>query len=114
MKFSRLVTVFIFILFAVQCQGQSSNESFTYGAVILKHTTNEPIAFATVYKSRDLKGTVSNLAGEFWLDNVLPDDTIICSYIGYEKLIIKAQNQRIDTLYFQKKDRSLNRAIPVS
>ena len=50
------------------------------------------LPFASVYiLSNPQVGTISNLSGEFSMQNVLPQDTLVVDYLGYEILKIPIQ-----------------------
>lgn len=59
---------------------------------IIDKETNEAIPYATIYKLRDGKGTISSAEGYFNLINCFPNDSIRISFIGYETIFILASD----------------------
>lgn len=101
MKF--LILIFSFVI-CVQTFGQAKMQEFTLRTLVYDSLNKQVIPFASLYKKRDLKGTISNHAGEIVLENVRENDTLICSYIGFEKKQFTAVDLLIvDTLFLQKK-----------
>lgn len=102
----KLISIVSFIsLFSVgHTFGQKAEDSFKISAVLIDSLNNQPVSFASIYKKRDQKGTLSNYTGEFTLDNILKSDTIVCSYIGYDKLtFVSDPNINYDTLFLHRK-----------
>lgn len=64
---------------------------------LLDQSTSQPIPFANIYNKHNGQGTLSNLDGYFVLGNVKATDTIVLSFIGYEKLILIPSESIIDT-----------------
>ncbi|WP_159038552.1 carboxypeptidase-like regulatory domain-containing protein [Brumimicrobium mesophilum] len=94
MKNLKTILFLIFFLVLHIALGQNSNNSFKIKAILIDSLSDQPISFASIYKTRDTKGTLSNYNGEFTLENVTNGDTIICSFVGYEKLIFIAQQTK--------------------
>jgi hypothetical protein len=62
--------------------------------IVLDAATNEPLLFANIEVQGKSRGTVSNSEGRFLLDtsDLLSDDTIVFSYIGYETIKISLED----------------------
>lgn len=56
---------------------------------------NEPIIGANVLVKGSTNGTITNLNGEFILNNVSKNDVLIVSFIGYQAKEISVKNQTI-------------------
>ena len=57
---------------------------------IIDSSTLEPIPFATIYVTPDIgKSTTTNINGEFSLNEILSQDSIRVSYVGYETQTFK-------------------------
>lgn len=59
---------------------------------IVNALDGEPIAYVHVYVKGCIKGTVSNLEGEFFLQNIKGTDTLVFSFIGFDRWEALAQN----------------------
>ncbi len=57
---------------------------------VVDDTNGEPIPFATIYATPDIsKSTTTNVNGEFSLEEVMSQDSIRISYVGYETQTLK-------------------------
>ncbi len=57
---------------------------------VIDDTNGEPIPFATIYATPDIsKSTTTNINGEFSLEEVMSQDSIRISYVGYETQTLK-------------------------
>ncbi len=70
----------LLLLNTVNCFTQQNIEITVTDAL-----THEPLPFATLYLKEVGKGTTTNLEGVAKLYSKLSIDTLVCSYIGYEK-----------------------------
>lgn len=64
---------------------------------LLDQKTSQPIPFANIYNQSNGQGTLSNLDGYFVLGNIKASDTIVISFIGYEKTLLIPSQSIIDT-----------------
>ncbi|MCR6642911.1 MAG: carboxypeptidase-like regulatory domain-containing protein [Sporocytophaga sp.] len=82
-----LVLIVLFNIKAKACFVQVSG-------IVLDAATNEPLLFANIEVQGKSRGTVSNSEGRFLLDtaDLLADDTIVFSYIGYETIKIRLED----------------------
>ncbi len=64
---------------------------------LLDQKTAQPIPYANIYNQSNGQGTLSNLDGYFVLGNVKASDTIVISFIGYEKTLLIPSQSIIDT-----------------
>ena len=88
---------------------QHSSETFTLSGIVYDSLSRKVIPFTSIYKLRDRKGTSSDFDGVFTLENVLPNDTIVCTYIGYEKTInIFNNNKGLDTIFLNKESQLID------
>lgn len=83
--------LFFMICVALISNAQSSNQ-FLFSGKIIADDTFEPLPFAHIIKGSS--GTTSNIYGQFSV-TVEPGDSLIFSYIGYQKklVIVPAQLQ---------------------
>ncbi len=89
----RLLTIYVLLLVSchtVYSQQGTSEQQYTISALIIDSISMKPMPFVSVYKLRDKNGTISNFNGNFVLEGVLLNDTIVFSYTGYEKKHIAA------------------------
>lgn len=104
---------YIFIVLNHFATGQ--NTSLTVEARIFDFTTSNPVPYASVYISGTGNGTLSNHSGYFKLSNVDINDTLIISFIGYEKLKIKtADAVKSDTIFLYPKTELLTEVVILS
>ena len=62
---------------------------------------NKPVMYATIYVNGTTIGTITNPAGEFFLDNVVPPCEIVISHVSYTAQIIEVK-QNADTVFHIK------------
>lgn len=108
--------VLLFFLFSLHLVfGQNHVISFSLKAVVIDSLNSESIPYVSIHKTRDKKGTLSDFKGEFTLDNVITNDTIIFSSIGYVKTIIVAnKNVVYDTIYMNREAQLLDEVIVIA
>lgn len=70
--------------------GAENPDNGIRGRVI--NSAGEPLAYANITVKRTKKGTITDANGFFTLKNVLPEDELIVSYIGYKNFSIRAGN----------------------
>ncbi|GAL86220.1 hypothetical protein ATO12_23915 [Sporocytophaga myxococcoides] len=82
-----LVLILLFNIKATSCPVSISG-------IVLDAATKEPLLYANIEVQGKSRGTVSNSEGRFLLDtaDLLSDDTIVFSYIGYETIKIRLEN----------------------
>lgn len=94
---------------------QEAKESFSIHSVIVDSINNQVIPFASVYKIRDQKGTLSNYQGAFVIENVLPGDTLLLKNIGFEKKYIIANPfSSYDTIFMNRTAQLLSEVIVIA
>lgn len=92
--------------------GQVQTNTISIKAVVIDSSNLETMPFVSIHKTRDKKGTLSDFKGKFILDKVLPNDTIIISYIGYEKtLIIVNEHTDYDTIFLNPQIQLIDEVI---
>lgn len=102
----------LFVLVFSKIYGQDSSKVLTIQSTVYDSLNRETIPFASIYKLRDRKGTSSDFDGVFTLENVLPNDTIVCSYIGYEKTIIVPKfTTDYDTIYLNRESQLIDEVM---
>jgi len=67
-------------------------ESFDIKGKVVSANDNLPLKYANISVKSSNKGTIANLSGEFQLDNLKKTDTLLISYVGYEKQIYVVAN----------------------
>jgi hypothetical protein len=89
--------------------------TFSIQSVIIDSLNKQAIPFASIYKTRDHKGTLSDYHGVFILENILPGDTIFCKNIGYEQTYIIANPfLKYDTIYMNRTTQLLDEVIIIA
>lgn len=83
-----IVCVFIFQFNEVSAQGNHSVSG------IVVDNSNQPIIGATVLISQNAKGTITNVDGEFTLNDVSPSSTLKVSYVGYKTQIVQINGHK--------------------
>ncbi len=66
------------LLFPVFAFGQNS-----ISGIVIDSLTNEPLPFATVYVNGTMKGTITDIDGNFKLAGVSFPADVVFSFIGY-------------------------------
>lgn len=61
------------------------NLAQSFSGTITDENTNLPLHYATIFNLTSNIGTVTNDSGRFLLQNTVPGDTIVLSFIGYQK-----------------------------
>lgn len=104
------VLILLFVIGQTFCQ--ETNMTFSIQSVIIDSLNKQAIPFASIYKTRDHKGTLSDYHGVFMIENILPGDTIVCKNIGYEQAYIIANpSARYDTIYLNRTIQLLDEVI---
>lgn len=84
-----------------------SAQTITLKGKVLDATSGEPIPFANIYITPDhTKSTITNLNGEFSLNDLNDQDSIRISYVGYEVLKVKCPAHWEKDITFQLKSRA--------
>jgi len=68
--------------------GFSQENSIEISGHVLDTQTNLPIPYATIYNKTNQSGTITNDDGYFKLAQLSVNDTLVFSFVGYEKLQI--------------------------
>ena len=76
----------IIILFFLLGQFLSQAQTRVGGVVL--DAEQEPIAFANIVFANSTEGTISNENGRFYLESEMRFDTLLVSFVGYERRII--------------------------
>lgn len=85
--------IIFFLLFGfTQAYGQQDIK----GIVVSQGDSVQAIPYVSICKKHQFQGTMSNLKGEFCLKNVLPDDTLVFSSIGFKPQILVLKKNRLD------------------
>jgi hypothetical protein len=89
--------------------------TFSIQSVIIDSLNKQPIPFASIYKTRDHKGTLSDYHGVFMIENIVPGDTIFCKNIGYEQTFFIANPLlKCDTVYMNRTTQLLDEVIIIA
>lgn len=67
--------------------------------IVLDETTNEPLAFATVFFNTTTKGTNTDQDGKFRIEVDPRFDELVISYLGYHPLSYKVSTDKLDAQY---------------
>lgn len=92
-SFSRNLILFILLGFSLSGYAQKQ----VISGSLRDEKTSAPIPFANIYNKNNGQGTLSNLDGYFVLRNIKPQDTVVISFIGYEKIVLTSSHSIIDT-----------------
>lgn len=72
------IYLFIFLfLFSASLNAQTKVSG------IVKESTNDPLAYASVYFKKSSEGVITNESGKFYLESTGKQDTLVVSFIGY-------------------------------
>lgn len=74
-------------------------------------TSGRPVAFVNVIVKEKNKGTITDADGNFSLENIVPEDVLNVSYIGYEKREIQVGNNVFITIVLNEKSTGLSEVI---
>lgn len=90
-----------------------ANDQFNISGRVIDATTGQPLAFSNIYFSQSLKGTTSNVEGDFVMSNVKSGEyDLIVSFIGYKthkrKIIINDANTNQITIKMHPETQSLD------
>lgn len=85
--------IFFLFLFAVICLGAVFAQTGTVKGTVTDQT-GEPVIGATVQVSETKAGTVTDLDGNFTLDNVPENATLIISYMGMQTRQVKLDGRK--------------------
>lgn len=92
--------------------GQNQVNTFSIKAVVIDSLGFKALPFVSVYKTRDKIGTLSDFKGAFILDDILPKDSLVFSYIGYEKLVVVADPEAVyDTIFLNPETQLFDEVI---
>lgn len=89
MKVHKLITsVFLFFSFHIFFASFSNAQGQIVKGKVIDGETAEGVSFANVYPKKNPQGgTTTDFDGYFTLNNILPEDSIVVSYIGYKTKI---------------------------
>lgn len=108
----KVVVFFLFCSFFHVAIAQNQENTFSIQARIVDSLNLKAMPFVSVYKTRDKIGTLSDFNGEFILDNILPNDSLVFSSIGYEKLVLAADPKAVyHTIYLNPEARLLDEVM---
>ncbi len=89
--------VYLVLLFAVQlCSAQTTSVTGT----VTDAQTGEPIPFASIAYVDSRVGTVTDVNGVYLLDTYYATDSLVISCVGYERVVVKVQKDKIQTVNF--------------
>jgi len=72
---------------------------------------DRPVAFVNVTVNGKNKGAITDADGNFTLDNLVPEDVLNISYIGYEKREIPVGNNAFISIVLNEKSTALSEVI---
>jgi len=99
----------ILILFLIVLSNDLFSQYKTLVGKIIDSKTNEPLAFVNIVYGNKYQGVTTDIDGLFSIRTDLKIDSLICSYIGYEKKIVKIlDNQKNVIISLAKKEFDLN------
>ncbi len=105
MKKVLLFVLFLFVVFPLMAQNSIEG-------VVYSKSTKETLPGVSVVVKGTLNGTVTDLDGKFRLQ-VKPTDTLVFSYVGYEKQIVPVAGRSKIDVYLGTSTKQLNEVIVV-
>lgn len=84
--------------------------------IVLDSINNQPVPFATVFINGTSKGTYTDVAGTFIIKSVIFPTQVVVSNVGYfaKMIYVENSNQKILTIFINKKRILLNEVVVVS
>lgn len=99
---NRFLTLFVFILVSV-CAGFAQKGHTVSGVVMTEQ--GEPLVGVTIqYKNDPTKGMITDLDGNFVLQNVPTNTTLVFSYIGYKEQSLLVTKDMLRQIIALKED----------
>ncbi len=92
----------IFLLFRLQVFSQ-----INVTGTVTESGNNHPVLYATVYVNGTSNGTITNSAGQFSLQKVIPPCEIVVSHISYATEVIEIKLNSDTTLHIKLKPRDI-------
>ncbi|GEM_PF-447988 len=86
--------VLAFLLMVVVVTGQAFGQGAYITGRVLHATTGEPVCYANIYNISLQKGTVSNAAGYFRLETGSRNDSVIISYVGFNREVLRLSEEK--------------------
>ena len=93
----RLLSI-ICILYSSSLVGQEGLSFYEIKAIVIDKETTTPLPYATIFNRQQLTGTATNENGYFELPACKLGDTLLISYLGYEKYIYVVSNPSPQTI----------------
>lgn len=110
LKITNIFLTFLCIFFCLNVYAQNDSISGT----IKSAETQEPIIGATISVSGTSNGTVSDESGNYTLENISSNDTLVISFIGFEtKRVFVDSRSIIDITLSRSEAQSLNEVVVV-
>ncbi|MBI9069370.1 MAG: carboxypeptidase-like regulatory domain-containing protein [Salinivirgaceae bacterium] len=107
MRLTAIIIGFFLICVNGYIHCQSLENPIVIDGIISDKNTNKTLAYANVSAIQSNNGTASNMNGYFKLENIAASDTIVISYIGYEKLYITGKDWNVKKYYLVPKSELL-------
>ncbi|MEG1586748.1 MAG: SusC/RagA family TonB-linked outer membrane protein, partial [Bacteroidales bacterium] len=114
MKQLRLITIRICCILIVSCitLGTAWGQAVTITGKILDEA-GEGVIGASVLQKGTTNGTITDIDGNFTLNNVPEDATLVASFIGYKTEEIKLNKKRFVTLVLKEDTQNLEEIVVV-
>ena len=90
---NKLFIPFIFIFFTIATNGQSPNINVT--GKVTDNITGESLIGVSISVKGTAKGVTSDLDGMYSISQISKGDILLFSYLGYDKLEVKIENEKI-------------------
>lgn len=105
----RLVLIGIALSIAQFVNGQIQMNTIRVSGIIADKQTQKPLSYVRVYCLQKSVGTLSSQNGYFELKDMEVNDSIVFSYLGYDKLVLTAEKiPKQDTIFLSSKSNLLN------
>lgn len=109
--FNKILPTTAFLLLALW--GIVSGQTISVSGHITSESDHASVVGATISIQRTSKGTISDVSGNYRLDGVSPNDTLVFSYVGFQKKIVPVQNKSIINVTLQPNVSQLNQLVVI-
>ncbi|MEC3906751.1 SusC/RagA family TonB-linked outer membrane protein [Tamlana sp. 2201CG12-4] len=98
------------IVISKKKESENKQERRIQGQVLI-HGTNEPLPGATIVVKNGIKGTTTDISGNFSITVDSPNATLLVSYIGFESFEFTVYNQTNFTIYLKESASELDTIV---
>ena len=109
---NKLFIPFIFIFFTIATNGQSPNINVT--GKVTDNITGESLIGVSISVKGTAKGVTSDLDGMYSISQISKGDILLFSYLGYDKLEVKIENEKILNVTLSAASNELSEVVIVA